>query len=63
MQASGEVGGGRIVEEDIKILIKAFRDVGNSIEVTKQQLIEKYCLEENVANEKIEMYWEKKDEE
>ena len=53
----------QVKEEDIRILVEALRDVGNSIEVAKQQLIEKYCLEENVATEKIEMYWEKKDEE
>jgi len=47
----------QVKEEDIRILVEALRDVGNSIEVTKQQLIEKYCLEENVATEKIEMYW------
>ena len=47
----------KTVEEDIKILVKAFRDVGVSKEMAKNQLMEKYCLEENVANEKIEMYW------
>ena len=47
----------KTVEEDIKILVKAFRDVGVSKEMAKSQLMEKYCLEENVANEKIEMYW------
>lgn len=47
----------QVKEEDIRILVEALRDVGNSIEVTKQQLIEKYCLEENVATEKIKMYW------
>ncbi len=44
-------------EEGIKKLIHIIRDLGISKPTACEQLIQKYALNENEANEKIEMYW------
>ena len=44
-------------EEGIKKLIHTIRDLGISKLTACEQLIQKYALNENEANEKIEMYW------
>ncbi|MCM1049947.1 MAG: Rpn family recombination-promoting nuclease/putative transposase [Clostridiales bacterium] len=41
----------------IEKLIKTIRDIGASKMVACSQLIQKYSLNENEANEKIELYW------
>ncbi len=44
-------------EQGIKVLIEAFKEAGNSKEVTRQQLMKQYSLEEDLAEEKINQYW------
>ncbi|MCM1262529.1 MAG: Rpn family recombination-promoting nuclease/putative transposase [Butyrivibrio sp.] len=41
----------------IEKLVKTIRDIGASKMVACSQLIQKYSLNENEANEKIELYW------
>ncbi|MCM1050300.1 MAG: hypothetical protein NC433_17970, partial [Clostridiales bacterium] len=41
----------------IEKLVKTVRDIGASKMVACSQLIQKYSLNENEANEKIELYW------
>ncbi len=44
-------------EQGIKVLIEAFKEAGNSKEVTRQQLVKQYSLEEDLADEKMKLYW------
>lgn len=44
-------------EEGVKMLIEAFKEAGNSKEVTRQQLVKQYSLEEDLADEKMKLYW------
>ena len=45
------------MSDGIEKLIKAVRNLGASKLVACEQLIQQYALNENEANEKIEMYW------
>lgn len=45
------------IADGIEKLIKTVRDLGASKSAACGQLIQKYALKENEANEKIEMYW------
>lgn len=44
-------------QEGIRTLIEAFREAGNSKESARQQLMKRYNLKEDMADEKIRLYW------
>lgn len=49
-------------EVGIKLLVQSLKEVCGSKEAAKEQLIKRYLLDGNVAEEKVELYWEDKEE-
>lgn len=45
-------------EEDIILLIQTVKELCDSKEVAKEQVVKRYILDEATANEKVEKYWE-----
>lgn len=52
----------KTTEVGIKLLVQTVKELGNSKETTKEQLIKRYLLDGNVAEEKVELYWEDEEE-
>lgn len=48
----------RTIEEDIRRAVQIIKDINGSMEIAKEQLIDKYELDEATAHEKVGKYWE-----
>ena len=45
-------------EEDIKRTIQIIKDICDSMDIAKEQLAQKYELDEQTVQEKVEKYWD-----
>lgn len=52
----------KTTEVGIKLLVQSLKEVCGSKEATKEQLIKRYLLDDALAEEKVELYWEDKEE-
>lgn len=52
----------KTTEVGIKLLVQSLKEVCGSKEAAKEQLIKRYLLDGNVAEEKVKLYWEDEEE-
>ena len=52
----------KTTEVGIKLLVQTVKELGNSKETAKEQLVKRYLLEDDLAEEKVKLYWEDEEE-